>query len=346
MASCGKNNPQGGDDPWEPLTGDTPISFTTDIAPETKTEPLSDINDNFRVFAFYQPGVIGGAPGAWNWDPLVWTSSFMYDQAVTYDTDHWTYSPVKYWPNNEENTLTFWAYSPYYGDVNILKLRQTNSSDAYGNNIPGIPWVMFTTDGRRDLLISDLTENQSYRGGDPATVTLIFHHTMCWVDFSVLKVDPEDEYDMYVKHISIEDIFFTAVHTQTSESSGWSNLSGNTGSITVYDSDADGVELDKTDPVTFPTDPADKVLPLPQRLRSTASNTPVLHVVYTFKLKNADGDPAEYDCYYPIGKVQTRWEQGKHYTYSIRISPGSPIQFTATVENWDSEQNGYFNVND
>lgn len=52
--------------------------------------------------------------------------NFMWHQKVDYDTDHWTYSPVKYWPNDNQpadnqdaqgsvahSYLTFFAYAPY-----------------------------------------------------------------------------------------------------------------------------------------------------------------------------------------------------------------------------------------
>ncbi len=54
----------------------------------------------------------------------------MWNQSVTYDTDHWTYTPIKYWPNEVQDgtvdnnqgatstngkggNLTFFAYAPY-----------------------------------------------------------------------------------------------------------------------------------------------------------------------------------------------------------------------------------------
>lgn len=52
--------------------------------------------------------------------------NFMWNQKVDYDTDHWTYSPVKYWPNDNQpadnqdaqgsvahSYLSFFAYAPY-----------------------------------------------------------------------------------------------------------------------------------------------------------------------------------------------------------------------------------------
>ena len=335
LAACSKQ-PQTPEEPdWEALTGDKPIHFSVSIAGEeaTKTTSLSAIYNNFRVFAFYQPGVIGGSAG--EWAPLTWTSNFMYDQAVTYNDDAWTYSPVKYWPNNAENTITFWAYSPYYGDTSILKLRETNSSDDYGNTIPGIPDIQFTTDGSKDLLVSEIAKNQSYRGGDPAngTVPLIFHHALCKVDFRVRKNDPSNLYDIVLKSISLKTLNTTAVLRAGNWGLGWGS-----GTIDVL---TDGnVTMDKETYATYPT--SGEILPLPQRLKGSSAT---LRVVYTFKIAGSSSAPVEYVNDVPLGSLHDLWEMEKHYTYTISISPGNPILFTATVEPWGSEQNGYYTVN-
>lgn len=338
ISSCGKNNPQGGDDPWEPLTGDTPISFTTQIGAETKTESLSDIIHSFRIFAFYQPGLVDDDPavdytGTWN-DLAIkhWTPNFMYDKEVTYDdlAEKWTYSPIKYWPNNPENTITFWAYSPYYGNEEILKLYEANSTDDYDNDVPGAPEIQFTTDGGQDLLVSELAQDLSYRGGNPAdgTVSLVFHHTMTWVDFKVKKTD--DSYTVQLKSITLQNLCQTAVYKLDGWGNGW-----NPGNYSPYDcGGGDGMLIDEEDRITFPTGDT-KLLLIPQTLRNT---TATLQVVYTL-------NSHEYSESVQLGNLTTLWEKGKHYTYYINISPGKPILFTAVVAAWGPEQNGYFIVN-
>ena len=349
--ACSKSGPDvptsPEDDSWKELTGDRPIVFKTNVAQTKATTPLPT-SSNFRVFAFYQQGVLDPDPeehytGAWeDLDLKNWTPNFMYDEDVTYDagSSRWTYSPVKYWPNNEENTLTFWAYSPYYASG--LTLRKHATGDAYGNTIPGIPDIQFTTDGTRDLLISDIDQDLSYRGGAPAdgVVSLLFHHAMCWVDFTVLKNDPGDEYDIVLKSLTIEELYPTSTYRLGSKY-GWLSASGTPGDITVYNDS--GIDLSKDTPTSLPL--SGQILPMPQQLKRTV-HAPVLHVVYTFKLRGSSDEPATYDCTYLLGDAHTRWEEEKHYTYNLRISPGVKILFTAQVEDWESEQNGYFVVNE
>lgn len=39
--------------------------------------------------------------------------TFMFNQKVTYEGGAWTYSPVKYWPNDTQAKVSFFAYAPY-----------------------------------------------------------------------------------------------------------------------------------------------------------------------------------------------------------------------------------------
>lgn len=113
-----------------------PSDNGTDISTDAKLQ-----SSGFGVFAY-----LTGASYAGNTAP-----NFMYNQQVTYSTDHWTYTPVKYWPNGidaanaanspsntatQDNTnpklLSFFAYAPYVsanassGDDGIITLP-TNS---------------------------------------------------------------------------------------------------------------------------------------------------------------------------------------------------------------------------
>lgn len=60
-------------------------------------------NDGFGVFAAYTAQDNYAAQ----------TMNFMYNQQVTYSASAWTYSPLKYWPNNPGDKVSFFAYAPY-----------------------------------------------------------------------------------------------------------------------------------------------------------------------------------------------------------------------------------------
>jgi len=76
-------------------------------------------------------GVFAQQTGNTAWTDYAQTTTpfnFMWNQKVYYDTDHWTYTPVKYWPNDNRpaddqspaaqgsqlhSYLSFFAYAPY-----------------------------------------------------------------------------------------------------------------------------------------------------------------------------------------------------------------------------------------
>lgn len=89
------------------------ISFTTYGARmQTKATSPMDLDSlkkkGFGVFAFYN--------GQTEWASYTGTTpDFMKNQQVLWDetTSAWTYEPVKYWPNNPNDKVSFFAYAPY-----------------------------------------------------------------------------------------------------------------------------------------------------------------------------------------------------------------------------------------
>lgn len=80
---------------------------------ETTTTTLQASEEGFGVFATYNQNLTTGT-----------TPNFMNNQQVKYDANStnevtkWTYSPIKYWPNNANAEVDFWAYAPYNDENN------------------------------------------------------------------------------------------------------------------------------------------------------------------------------------------------------------------------------------
>lgn len=89
----------------------------TDFGTITNTE-LQASSNGFGVFAYYTDAADYASATKPN---------FMYNQQVTYSSDHWTYNPVKYWPNEHGSSavstdvdkLTFLAYAPFVANLDI-----------------------------------------------------------------------------------------------------------------------------------------------------------------------------------------------------------------------------------
>ncbi len=137
------------------------IEFTTYTgkAPVTKAGILSNANfDEFGVTAFYTGGTSWDTDGEgtyWNSQP-----NFMYNQLVERDRldnvtwGAWKYSPIKYWPNQTTDKLSFFAYAPYSVDNDYVSISS--------NAISGSPKVTVT--------IPTLTDEVE----DPAAVMVDF----------------------------------------------------------------------------------------------------------------------------------------------------------------------------
>lgn len=120
-------------------------------AGELTTENLK--TEGFGVFGYYT-------------DNQVYTASsipnFFYNQQVTFNTSVWTYSPVKYWPNEFGGTaisdgvdkLTFFAYAPYVRvdpETGLLPSNDDSTTGIMGltsNTKQGDPMVKYFVDMR------------------------------------------------------------------------------------------------------------------------------------------------------------------------------------------------------
>ena len=89
-----------------------PIGFDTYLSKTTRAGAVGAQNtetlktNGFGVFAYYT--------GSANYNNST-TPNFMYNTKVSVPTGStaFTYSPVRYWPNNDGDKLSFFAYAPY-----------------------------------------------------------------------------------------------------------------------------------------------------------------------------------------------------------------------------------------
>lgn len=102
-----------------------PIQFGTyvgrDVQGRASVETTATIAiSGFGVFAYYN-----GTANHDNGDK----PNFMYNQKVTStDGSDWTYTPVKYWPNNTNDQVSFFAYAPYSnGSTNNITLDEVGT---------------------------------------------------------------------------------------------------------------------------------------------------------------------------------------------------------------------------
>lgn len=148
---------------------------------------------SFGVFAYYQEGVIGEYTGTWaDQATKKWTSAFMFNQKVTYSGGdsavgtNYPYTPMKYWPYNEENTISFWAYYPYDANVAVFESAAEDADEFTSASKTGIPAVKFKVpdDAKTDFMTADLKKDEARPGTTTnSPVNLLFHHRLASVRF-------------------------------------------------------------------------------------------------------------------------------------------------------------------
>lgn len=155
--------------------GAVSIGFSTNVeGRQTRSEALNTDNLlSMGIFAYYT--------GSSNWTAAN-TPNFMYNQPVTRTDNNtpWTYSPVKYWPNNEADKISFFAYAPH----NAAGVTPS------GNTVAGFPYLDYTVPTAEakqiDLLAATPLMDQSYASnpatpGDPTTqgnISFTMHHAL------------------------------------------------------------------------------------------------------------------------------------------------------------------------
>lgn len=172
----------------------TPIEFTADSPARFITRGVIENNSQLQSAGF---GVFAYYTGADNWATAGagTTPNFMYNQQVSYEGG-WTYSPVKYWPNDNNSAdgsgaegsqtnsyVSFFAYAPYNGTGIALS----------NNTTTGAPTINYTWGAENDLLYASqldcyktMTSPGSY-GTVGGQVPFNFQHALAQVKFKVRR---------------------------------------------------------------------------------------------------------------------------------------------------------------
>ena len=221
LFSCEDNEENG-----QTTSQEVPIAFQTSMegqAMVTRANSLSyhgldtkefSLNAKIGVFAYYTGN---------DWYHEGFVPNFMYNQMVeqvekTNEKKTWNYTPVKYWPNNANDKLTFTAYYPYNGTGITLS----------PNTKKGLPTIFFHTQERTeeqiDLLVSDLLHDCRHIArpddgvDDPvnnifrtvtAKVPLNFHHALAQIRFYIyVNIDPSSKWYGKLKlKLQLENVY-------------------------------------------------------------------------------------------------------------------------------------------
>lgn len=149
-----------------------PVGFSGDVSGTRSAKEYGSAADltAIGVFAYFTNGEFNAGSS---------TSNFMYNQRVERQTSggSWTYSPVKYWPGNTTDKISFFAYAPHVDET-----TPGGSNPAFkGKTGTGFPTLDYTVpaaeNSQVDLLASVPLMNQTHASGN-GTIKFAMKHAI------------------------------------------------------------------------------------------------------------------------------------------------------------------------
>ena len=294
--------------------------------------------------------------------------NFMFNQQATSNeyTEQFVYSPVKYWPNDENSKVSFIAYFPYSNgaadDGTRFDRQSTGIVPTLDNSRAGLPVFNFTVmnnvEDQVDFLVSDVIANLPKTRdteGDPGQpfndlsisdcVTFLFKHMTAKVEFRIVA-DPDIHKDIVSFHLS--ELTVSRLFKDGTLEPSYNPSTG----VTTFNWNSEEPQNTKQ---TYNFKTYEPQLLMPQVLGDDV----MLRVSYEITFKSdgttyhyVDGVPVA-DQEYTYTKTDdvllntmkrtgtnealTTWEPNHHYIYTIRLC-ANRIDFTGQVVAWGDSQ--------
>ena len=168
LAGCGKQDAVEA----EPPIQKAPIGFSSPVVSQTQTRGnvITSITEMY-IFASYT--------GQDNWESASHSFNYMYDQYANNPGSGWTYSPVKYWPDNAEDKISFFAYAPTEAR-SILSVSTVNTVN---------PTITYTVPAKESEQLDFLVASQLNCTNTTGNVSFSMQHALTQV---VVKVKNGD----------------------------------------------------------------------------------------------------------------------------------------------------------
>lgn len=299
-------------------------------------------NDGFGVFAAYTAQDNYAAQ----------TMNFMYNQQVTYSASAWTYSPLKYWPNNPGDKVSFFAYAPYNVagaalDASLAKITYT---------------VADAVAAQKDLTVADALKDQT-KQSITDKVTFNFKHVLSRIGLNVeaqvdlVNSDATGETDnttangalapeTNIKVTKVELIGkFDKQGVIDLTNSTWSDVAPAASDVIYTWDDANFVSSVATNVTTTKqqlNDNAHYAMIIPQDMTTNKVKLRVTYVVTTTDAALAGGK-SEITNTITSDEFAFNFQQGKAYMFNLHLGMTS-VKFDASVSDWDTATETVVNV--
>ncbi|MCS3196980.1 fimbrillin family protein [Bacteroides thetaiotaomicron] len=289
-----------------------PLTFSTSVSGQTRTGDITTDNlSSVGIFASLTQGEFNAGTAVPN---------FMYNQELEKSGGTWTYSPVKYWPNNENDHISFFAYAPYVdetasgGSNPIFKGKTETGFPTLGYTVPTAE-----TD-QTDLLVALPLMNRTTPTTDGEKVKFELKHALTKVNVSL-----KSEVGITVTALSVNNIPATATLTFTESGFDWGSYTGTkninatlaSGGMTITANAATAQSL-----ATF--------FVLPQKASATISITYTQNGTPSMQFTKAD---------IAFPSTSAAWKQGASMSYTLNVKKDGKV--TATVgQDWTTDNGG------
>lgn len=278
------------------------------------------------------------------------TMNFMSNEEVTYDTDAWTYSPLKYWPNNPGDKVSFFAYAPY----NVTGATAGTTSATVNFT------VQDAVASQKDLVVAEALKNKT-KQAITGKVNFTFKHVLARIGLNVEAQvdlvnddntgDPDDSTlgngslasETTIKVTKVELIGkFDKDGVIDLTNSSWSGVAPAATDVTYTWS---------TENSNFVTSVANKVTTTKQQLNDVdhyamiipqdmTTSKVKIRVTYTVTTEDAklDGGKSEITNTITSDEFAFNFEQGKAYMFNLHLGMTS-VKFDAEVSGWENATN-------
>lgn len=338
MTSCSN------DENMVSIPQDNAIEFGTYVGRDAQTrahsvETLAKLAEDggFGVYAYYTDNG--------DFDPAYSTPNFMKNQKVTSADNglNWTYAPVKYWPNEVTDKLSFFAYAPWVSAPTVAA--------------SGDPVLTFTVPddvtAHTDLLVADASALKNLtKQTTTGNVLFNFKHALSRVGFKVEAVvdevnnqgngvvDNDSQYDKEIDGnttVSVQEVQLIGdFHTSASinmNTSAWSSYSGTTSSYSLssVSGDFEAVANNVTHEKQQLNTASEYMMIIPHATMGVK-----VRVKYTVTTEDAnlDGDKSVVENDITSDEFAFTFDQGKAYNFVLHLGLTS-VKLSASVSGWE-----------
>ena len=312
------------------------IEFGTYLGRDAESRASVFTTDNMKTAGF---AVFASYTGQSDFSDQ--TMNFMYNQQVTYNVSAWKYTPLKYWPNNPGDKVSFFAYAPHgvLGAVNTPNEAQVTFTvqDAVAN--------------QKDLVVADAVMDKT-KQAIADKVTFTFKHVLARVGlnveamFDLVNSDATGDTDHNTGNgekaekttINVTKVQLIGNFDKDGvidlTNSTWSGVAA-AGSEVIYTWDADNFDSAVANDVTTTKQQLNKAdhyaMIIPQNVTGMK-----VRVTYTVTTNDAklDGEKSAIQNVITSAPFDFTFTQGKAYMFNLHLGMTS-VKFDASVSGWD-----------